>query len=403
MRIPTFSQFSQSLTAMQQQSSSIQKTQLQLSSGLRILKPSDDPAGAVKVLNLNANIDTIDQFTRSSAVAQATLSQQDSVLSNINDSLQRIRELTIQGMSPTNHDSARNDIALEIDQRYKELLSLANTRDANGEYLFAGGAGDVLPFLDNGSGVSYQGDQTSRELQIGDGTKVSVRDNGDQLFMQIPGGDGTVQVKAGPGNKGSLLVGGFSGNQSFVPDTYTITFTAGASGQPMNYTVTDSAMPTPTTVASGIYRDGQSLAFGGVQMALTGTPAAGDTVTVQSAQSQSVFATVKGIGTSLRIASGSNSNQSSIQNQMAQGLGNLDQALNAVNNQRAAVGARLNSIDNSDSINADFKLQMNTLKSGTQDLDFAEAISRFNQQMASLQAAQEAYAKTSQLSLFKYL
>ncbi len=403
MRVPTFSQYSQGLNLMQEQTASLQRTQLQLTSGLRIMKPSDDPSGAVKVLNLNANIGMIDQFTRNSSVAQATLSQQDSVLGNINDSLQRIRELTVQGMSPTNHDSARNDIALEIDQRYKELLSLTNTRDANGEYLFAGGAGDIVPFLDNGTSVSYQGDQTSRELQIGDGAKVSVRDNGDQLFMQIPGGDGNVQVKAGINNHGSLLVGEFSSNPNFVPGTYTITFTAGASGQPMNYTVTDSATPTPNTVASGIYRDGQSLAFGGVQMALTGPPAAGDTVSVQTAQAQSLFDTVKGIGTALRTVSGSASNQSSMQNLMAQGLGNLDQALNAVNNQRAAVGARLNSVDNMDGINADFKLQMTTLKSGTQDLDFAEAISKFNQQMASLQAAQEAYAKTTQLSLFKYL
>ena len=402
MRISTLQLYSQSLNAMQQQTVGLQKTQLQIASGLRILKPSDDPSGAVKVLNLNSNIGMIDQFSRNSAVAQSTLSQQDSVLSNINDTLQRIRELSVQGMSPTNHDSARTDIAVEIDQRYQELIALANTRDANGEYLFAGGAGDVLPFLDNGSGVSYQGDQTSRELPIGDGAKIAVRDAGDQVFMQIPGGDGTVQVKAGVGNKGTLLVGQFSGSAGFVPANYTVTFSTGAVGQPMNYTVTDSAVP-PNTVTTGTYQDGQSLSFAGVKMALTGTPVAGDSISVQPAQSQSVFATVKGIGSALRIPAGNNSNSAAIQNQMAQGLGNIDQALNSINDQRAAVGARLSRIDNMDSINADFKVQLETLKSGTQDLDFAEAISRFNQQTASLQAAQQAYSRTSELSLFKYL
>jgi flagellar hook-associated protein 3 FlgL len=402
MRISTSQIFSQSLNAMQQQTASLQKTQLQIASGLRILKPSDDPGGAVKVLNLNTNIGMIDQYSRNSGVAQATLSQQDSVLSNINDALQRIRELSVQGMSPTNHDSARTDIAVEIDQRYQELIALANTRDANGEYLFAGGAGDVLPFLDSGSGVSYQGDQTSRELPIGDGAKINVRDAGDQVFMQIPGGDGTVQVKAGASNRGTLLVGQFSGSANFVPGNYTVTFSAGAVGQPMNYTVTDSAVP-PNTVTTGTYQDGQSLNFAGVKMALTGTPVAGDSITIQPAQSQSVFATVKGIASALRIPAGNNSNSAAIQNQMGQGLGNIDQALNAINDQRAAVGARLSRIDNMDSINADFKVQLETLKSGTQDLDYADAISRFNQQTASLQAAQQAFSRTSELSLFKYL
>jgi flagellar hook-associated protein 3 FlgL len=151
---------------MQRQNAELEKTQLQISTGLRILKPSDDPTGSVKVLNLNANIGVIDQYSRNSAVAQASLSQQESVLGSINDTLQRVRELTVQGMSPANHDSARLDIALEIEERFKEILSLANTRDANGEYLFSGSLSDRMPFINQGGTVAYQGDQVARELQV---------------------------------------------------------------------------------------------------------------------------------------------------------------------------------------------------------------------------------------------
>ena len=80
MRIPTMQLFQNSLTAMQKQQAELQYTQLQLSTGLRVLKPSDDPVAAVKVLNLNTNLGVVDQFGRNANVAAAALSQQARVL-----------------------------------------------------------------------------------------------------------------------------------------------------------------------------------------------------------------------------------------------------------------------------------------------------------------------------------
>ena len=88
---------------------------------------------------------------------------------------------------------------------------------------------------------------------------------------------------------------------------------------------------------------------------------------------------------------------------MGQGLANLDQAISGLSSVRAGIGARLNNLETIENINQDFKLQLQTVLSETQDLDFAEAISRFNLQLTSLQAAQQAFVKTSGLSLFNYL
>ncbi|HTQ98484.1 MAG TPA: flagellar hook-associated protein FlgL [Candidatus Acidoferrum sp.] len=399
MRIPTFQQYQAPVAMMQQQNAILQKTQMQLSSGLRILTPSDDPTGSARVLNLNANLSLIDQYGSNGTVAKNSLGQQDTTLSSVNDSLQRIRQLVVQGMSPTNDDGARANIALELDQNLQQLMGLANTRDANGEYLFSGSNSTTIPFVDQGGTVTYQGDQTSRAVQVGDGTQVTTRDAGDKVFMQIPSGDGIIDVRAGGANTGTLVVGQFSGGQQFVPGNYTVTFNTGSGGQ-MNYTVTDGATP-PNTVGTGTYQAGGNITFGGVQMTLSGNPADGDVVTVQPSQPQSVFAVVKSLITSLRTPS--NGNSTSIQNRMAQGLAGLDQTLTAVNNQRAVVGARLNTLDSMDNINANFKDQLTTLKSNTEDLDYADAITKFNQQLTSLQAAQQTYKKTTSLSLFNYL
>jgi flagellar hook-associated protein 3 FlgL len=88
---------------------------------------------------------------------------------------------------------------------------------------------------------------------------------------------------------------------------------------------------------------------------------------------------------------------------MGEGLSNLDQAMTNINNTRGNIGARLNNVDTLKEINQDFKLQLETVLSDTQDLDYAEAISRFNLQLTSLQAAQQAFVKTSGLSLFQYI
>jgi flagellar hook-associated protein 3 FlgL len=393
MRIPTAQLFQNSIQSMLKQHEALQHTQLQLSTGLRILKPSDDPAGSVKVLNLSTNIGMVEQFDRNAAIAQAELSQQESVLDTMNETLQRVRELSIQGMNPTNHDTARQGIALEIEERFKELLSLANSRDTNGEYLFAGAKSQQLPFVNSSGTVTYGGDQTLRELTIGDGASVVTRDSGEQLFMKVPSGDGTVQAQAGVSNTGTMAVGQYSTNGSFVPGTYTVTFNAGA------YSVSDGS----TTIASGSYVDGESIQFAGVNVALSGKPANGDTMVVKPSQNVSLFSVVQGIASALRITTGDSGNRAGVMNKLSQGLANLDQAMLVVNNQQASVGARLNNVESIGGINEDYKLQLDTLKSSTQDLDFAEAITRFNQQLTSLQAAQQTYSKTADLSLFRYL
>jgi flagellar hook-associated protein 3 FlgL len=399
MRISTHQLHQQALHSMQRQQIKIQQTEMQIASGLKILKPSDDPVGAVKVLNLNSNLGMVDQYSRNVAQAQSSLSYQESVLVSVNDSLQRIRELTIQANNPANHESARRSIGQEIDENLNALKMLANTRDAAGEYIFGGFRVDQPPFSESNGAMTYNGDQGQRLVQIGEGAQIAVRDPGDALFMNIRGGDGRVQVLASSTNAGSAVVGQFGVAGTFAEGTYTVTFT----GQPLQFTATDGATPTPNVVASGPYVSGGTINVAGAQFTMTGTPVAGDTVTVRGAENVDMFQMVADISAALQSGATGTAAQAQRQNAVAQGLANLDQALESVSNQRASVGNRLGHVDSIDSLNQDFKLQLETVLSATQDLDYAEAISSFNLQLTSLQAAQQAYMKTSELSLFRYL
>ena len=70
---------------------------------------------------------------------------------------------------------------------------------------------------------------------------------------------------------------------------------------------------------------------------------------------------------------------------------------------RGEIGARVRALDQQESLNADFALHLNTTLSAVRDLDYAEALSRLSQELFGLDAAQQAFARAQNLSLFRYL
>lgn len=392
--------YKQSVESMQSQQAELQRTEAQLASGKRINKPSDDPTGAARVLDLNSTIGVIDQFSRNVEGAESSLAFEENVIASVNNSLQRVRELAIQGNNSSNSDTDRQALAAELYQKLDELIGMANTRDAKGDYIFSGFSVNKPPFAEVGGSIVYQGDQGQRFVQIAEGTQTAVGDSGDKVFSRIASGDGTIEVAAAATNSGTAIVGEFGHSNGFQADNYTVTFTQAASTDPITYVVTNGA---GATVSSGTYEEGDSIAFTGVHLRLSGVPADGDEVSIDPSRNISVFDTIKGIADALATPSSGSNASASLHNAVAQGLANIDQSIDHLGSVRSSIGSRLNNIDAVNNINLDLKLQLETVVSQTQDLDYAEAISRFNLQLTSLQAAQQAFIKTSGLTLFQYL
>ncbi|MEP5765409.1 MAG: flagellar hook-associated protein FlgL [Halieaceae bacterium] len=402
MRISTQQTFNTSLRSMLDQQARLQQSEQQIASGLRVLKPSDDPSAAVRSVNLEGNIAVIKQYSSNAAAAESQLSLEESVLGNVGNILQRARELNVQAVNDTNSPQSRAAIATELRERLDELLSLANTRDAAGEYIFGGYSVGAQPFVASGGSASYGGDQGQRLLQVGEGTQVAVRDSGAEVFELIPSGNGRIEALPDGANTGTLVVGAYSAGGNYVPDNYTISFTQALPTDPITYSVTDGGGP-PVVVASGTWQVGDDIQFNGAQLSFSGVPADGDSVTVTDAGKRSVFDSLDALASALEMSTPSGVSSAQQHNAMNRALNELDQALTHVNEVRAAVGSRLNIVDSQRSINQDFDLQLQTALSENRDLDYAEAISRFNSQLTSLQAAQQAYVKVQELSLFKFL
>jgi flagellar hook-associated protein 3 FlgL len=321
---------------------------------------------------------------------------EENALADMTNVMQRVREKALEANNGTLDADSRKMIATELRQRLDELVNIANRRDSNGEYLFSGYSTSTQPFAQTNGSISYAGDQGSRALQIGPTQTIADSDSGFDLFMNIQEGNGTFVLGGSTGNTGTGVLGAGTviDASAWTPDDYTMTFTS-ATG---DYQIVDSSA---NVVATGTYTAGSSIQFNGIQFDMTGMPAQNDTFTISRSRKEDVFTTVQGIIDSLEGTSATTDSQFS--SNMSAALQQLDQVDSHVLQVRAKVGTRLSELDSvKDSLDQQ-QLDIKQSKSDLEDLDYTEAVTRMNQQLIGLQAAQSAYAKISQLSLFDYL
>ncbi len=192
MRVSTSQMFDQSINEILDQQSRVLDTQMQIATGKNIVNPSDDPAGAVQLMGLRESIEITTQYQENALFARSRQELEDTTLTGVVDSLQRARDLAVQGLNDTLSEEDRAAIAVEVRQILDQVMGLANTKDANGEYLFAGFQSQSVPFTTDGVGTfSFDGDQGQRLLQIGPTRQIAVGDSGFDVFMKVEDATGT--------------------------------------------------------------------------------------------------------------------------------------------------------------------------------------------------------------------
>ncbi len=272
----------------------VARLQEQLGTGKAILTPSDDPTAYVQLTNLKTELSRVESYQKNIAALTSSLSFEEASLDTANDLLIRVRELTIQGQNGTLSGSDREAIANEIRGLRDQLLSIANTKNADGEYIFAGSASTTAAYSDAGM---FQGDSVIRQINIASGVRVGEGHSGAEAFERVNGNDNVFTVLA-------------------------------------DLTAALSADDQPAVSASFV---------------------------------------------------------------------DIDAALEQLSNVRTSIGTRMNWIDDQAALNENFNLSLQRTVSSIEDLDVAEAISQLNLQMVSLQAAQQTFVKTQNLSIFNYL
>ena len=203
-RVSTGQYFDNSTTQLTALQNSLSKTQTQLSTSLNIVNPSDAPDKASLVSKLNTQISQQNDYNTTLQTLQTSLQTQDTALQNVSTVLTKMKELMTQAANDTTSVSDRATIAQQLTQLRDQVLSIANTKDSDGNFIFAGSKVATTPFAPNAAGViDYTGDQQRNLVPVG---------NSLSLHSNTPGSDAFVRVDRPDGKGGTIGVGFF---QSF--------------------------------------------------------------------------------------------------------------------------------------------------------------------------------------------
>lgn len=185
MRISTAQYFETSAANYQRNYSDVIKSQAEAASGIRVNTGADDPVGAARLLQLDQQAAMLKQYDGNATTVKNSLSKSEAVLDSIGDVLQRARELAVGAGNGTYTDADRQANAQELAQIEEQLLSLMNSKDENGQYLFSGSKSSTAPYTRNSDGTyTYNGDQTTLSLQVGDTQWMATNDTGYNIFEQ---------------------------------------------------------------------------------------------------------------------------------------------------------------------------------------------------------------------------
>ncbi len=142
----------------------------------------------------------------------------------------------------------------------------------------------------------------------------------------------------------------------------------------------------------------------GATVAVSGTPAGGDTFTVKASVNQDIFSTLQGLITTLQTGTNASpASAAAYQHSLNSAMLGLDNTLTKVVTVHAEVGERMKEVDSAQNTSDDLSLQYSKTLSGLQDIDYTKAISDLNQQQVYLQAAQQSFLKITSLNLFDLL
>ena len=186
MKVSTSYLFDQATDRMSVIQNRLAKTQAQMAETKQILNPSDAPDQAAAIQRLKGEVDRQEKNSGMLKIAQSRYKAEEAALNSANDVLIRLKELTIQAANGTVASNDRQAIAAEMSTLKDQLLSLGNSRDDNGNYLFSGTRVRTPAFqVDSNGAVQYMGDQTQTRIPAGVDRTVLYTRSGTDVFSRV--------------------------------------------------------------------------------------------------------------------------------------------------------------------------------------------------------------------------
>lgn len=411
MRISTNMIFDQGLRSMSQNTSDLLNTQAQLSSGQRVTTPSDDPIASAQAVAVSQAKDMNTQYSANRASATTQLQLEDSTFGSIVNSLQHVMSQIVSAGNSSLNNNDRATIATDLQSSFQQLLSLANTTDANGQYLFSGYMGNSAAYVASSTGASYAGDSGVRYVQVGPNRQIAINDIGSNIFEGIQVGTAGTTINGNSANQGTATYSTVSTTDvtnAGANHQYQISFAVDSTTTPptTTYTVKDQTDTTAADV-TGTYTAGQPIKFGGKSVTFSGAPATGDTYSVQPASKggTNMFDNLQALINTLKtpVDGTSGAGQANLSNALTTFGQMFSNTYDNVTTVRTTTGSRMNEISTLNNIGDSNSLAYTSQLGDLLDVDWNSAATKFAQLQAALQASQQSFLQTQKLSLFALL
>lgn len=135
MRFSTQMMYQQNMRGITNSQAEWMKYGEQMSTGKRVVNPSDDPIAASQAVVLSQAQAQNSQYTLARTFATQKVSLEESVLSQVTTAIQNAQEKIVYASNGTLSDDDRASLATDIQGLRDQLLNLANTTDGNGRYI----------------------------------------------------------------------------------------------------------------------------------------------------------------------------------------------------------------------------------------------------------------------------
>ncbi|MDP4982912.1 flagellar hook-associated protein FlgL [Pseudoalteromonas tunicata] len=519
MRIGTANFYQRSLASLQSRQVSLDRAQEELSSGKKVIRPSDDPVASNSIIKLKKELDVSSRYLDAQSTANRYNREAETSLTSMNNILLRLQE----SLSGAINGALDNDGLIayreQIASRYEEYEGIVNQKNANGDYMFSGFQTRTKPYQSDSFGYfDYQGDSGQRQVLIAPSFDVAVTEPGNSFASNVASKFSHYRPASAAASGAQVSLGFVTDGAEYraptaPANTYQIQFSGAVPPQADTWQVVDVSLPAPNVVNGPYgYSPGDEIEFQGISvktdvnnppqagdvfdmqpdkkadetsvlwmfqqaidaMSITGTgytakPLAASTVSIaggnikfpdehkfadfevvfpsagqvevrevdRSTTPPTVLATpvsaqaYNPAGTLLEFngieitVAGAAGNQTTIppapapnfpetirldrpeNNRRADVLGALlEEVTNAqtnIDNTRSQIGARMNSISNEGDAQLLFKETTKITLADLEEIDVYEAVTNLENSRVGLQAAQQAFARVQNLSLFDYI
>lgn len=394
-RIASFHSYQSVQNDLRRQENKIFHNQAQLASGKKLLSSSDDPLATHYIQSIGQQSEQLRQYMDAIILVRNRLEHHEVLVANSEDYADKAKRTVMEMINGSHSPEDRMAKTRELQEISNNLLTLANSQDESGNYVFAGTKPKNQPFFrDNLGNVKYAGDDYQRKMKVSNQLEMPTNDPGNQLYMKIDNPFGDYSPSYQLQDASELLLERATNLDFDDTSSYRITFVDMGTGD-FGYQLEKDG----SVVKADVFDPAVGISNESLSIDIKGQITAGDVINLEPKKTISIFDSFRDANNLSRSSVSDASSTAELQRITKE----FNAAFIHLGKARTDVGARMNTLDIQEDLHEDFKLTLAKSQSAFEDLDYSQAVIEFNENSLALEASQKAFGKTKDLTLFNYI